>query len=174
MTPRQKSRKTAGRLAGYSVLLLFLALLSLRVGWVAWIVAIAAPLLHELLVVIGVLEEREGRPLYQHPDQGLMILDMRPGSAAERADLRSGDIILAVNGTGLNTYEAWQQAMASDQMVTLTIKTTRNRLRYLHLQRSLDLGIIFVPDEGQEKYMEMRMNSPLLGLLRRLRRQSKP
>ncbi len=171
MTPRQKSRKTAGRLAGYSVLLLFLALASLRVGWVAWIVAIAAPLLHELLVVIGVLEEREGRPLYQHPDQGLMILDMRPGSAAERAGLRSGDIILAINGTELNTYEAWQQDMAADQMVTLTVKTTHNRLRYLHLQHSLDLGIIFVPDAGQEKYMEMRMNSPLLGLLRRLRRR---
>ncbi len=171
MSPRDKSKRTAVRLAGYSILLLVLALLALKVGWVAWLVAIAAPVLHELLVVIGVLEEREGRPLYQHPDQGLMVLDLRPGSPAERAGLRSGDIILAANGSGLHTLDAWQHAMAGDQPVTLTVKTTHGRLRYLHLQHSLDLGIIFVPDASQEQYMEMRMNSPLLGLFRRLRRR---
>lgn len=171
MTPREKSRRTAGRLAGYSLLLLFLALTSLRYGWVAWIAAVAAPLLHELLVVVGVLEEQEGKPLYQHPEHGLMILDVRPGSPAERAGLKPGDIILAANEVEINRHETWIKTMAGAETVTMTVKTTSGRHRYLHLQQSVELGIIFAPDDSQEQYMEMKMNSPLLSLVRRLRRR---
>ena len=62
--------------------------------------------------------EREGLGFFYQviPGQGLLIEDVYPGGAAERAGLQRGDVIIAINGhpfTGLSDaliYEIAQQA----------------------------------------------------------------
>lgn len=57
------------------------------------------------------------------PD-GLYISQVAPDSAAQLADIRPGDILVAVNGTPICLTEDWEQTMdtiVSGQAVTLTI-----------------------------------------------------
>ena len=57
------------------------------------------------------------------PD-GLYISQVTPDSAAQLADIRPGDILIAVNGTPISLTEDWEQNMAAiapGQAVTLTL-----------------------------------------------------
>jgi len=84
---------------------------------------------------IVVLRERDTRALGH--DKGVMIAEVRPGSAADKAGLHGfrtdpatgrqvpGDLILAVNGEPVNTIADFQRVMGRmkvQQTITLTVR----------------------------------------------------
>lgn len=98
LPPGQKSLRSAGRLFCFSAVLLFLTFLSLKWPVFIWLSVLYSPLGHELVIWLGLREENHKTPIYIEPDEGVMILDTRPASAAYRSGLKSGDIILKGNG----------------------------------------------------------------------------
>jgi serine protease Do len=56
---------------------------------------------------------------------GVVVYQVQPGSAAERAGLRKGDIITALNGTPINDPNTFRNMIAASSPgteVTLTVK----------------------------------------------------
>lgn len=96
--PRRKSKMSAGYLALYSAVLLFLAVLADRSVLLAVAAALFSPLGHELVIGIGRKVEMEYPPYYVTSPHGVAVLDVAPDSPAWHAGLRTGDLITAVNG----------------------------------------------------------------------------
>jgi len=89
----------------FSLSLLLLALAGSRWTPVTWLAALFSPLGHEMVIWLGMRAERNRPAYYVNPAQGVMILDVRPGTPAAQAGLRSRDIVLAVNGIPVNRRE---------------------------------------------------------------------
>lgn len=96
--PREVSRRTAVRLSGYSLILLALAVWASRSAWGLWPAALFGPLGHELVVRRSLRREMRGEPWLRPGGPGMRILDVMPGSPAERMGLHPGDVLLAING----------------------------------------------------------------------------
>jgi hypothetical protein len=94
-------------------------------------------------------------------DEGVVVTEVTPGSAAERAGLRPGDVFLSVNGTAIDTVEELQRAITSAPAnrpaelriargsETLTLSTN------LAPQLSLDgLGSDILPPQVRERLLQ--------------------
>lgn len=97
--PVKKSRRSAINLFLYSITLLVLSVLAQHSLLTALVAALFSPLGHELVIHIGKQMEFRGRPLYVPSTKGIRVLDALPGTAAWQAGIRSGDILVAINGT---------------------------------------------------------------------------
>ena len=74
-TPAMRRKHSAINLAAYSVLLLLLAVLSVKYSALQILAAVIAPLGHELLIQIDHRREKDGPPRFVPPPRGLMVLD---------------------------------------------------------------------------------------------------
>ncbi len=175
--PRQKSKASARNLASYSLLLLALAYLSLRLPLLTVFAALFAPLGHELLIILANRKEFAGRPLYVAPPRGVGILDVYPGSAAAAAGLMSGDTILAVDGMPVDNRHLFHALLAAGGEVRLVVERG-GKTRHVRLStrpgETVPAGIILVPHEGTGVFMEVKhvhFFSALAGKLRALRKR---
>lgn len=186
--PRLKARRTSAYLAVYSVVLLLLCLMAARSRPLVWVTALFAPLGHELVVRLGNLQETRGRPFFVPPEEGVMVLDVIPGSPAAGAGLGPGWVIREVDGcpvTGRDELEAALRRAGQDGRVELLAsppeyrrRTTRRlrpasgppasrRLRVPFGQGGV-LGVIPVPEPGDDMGLVLTTASPLRNLWRRL------
>jgi hypothetical protein len=101
--PRERVRLTSLHLALFSLILLGLALLAAYVPQTAILAALFAPLGHEVVIHAGQRSELQGRPRFVPPPRGVMVLDVLKGSPSQRAGLRSGDVILSIDGIPVNS-----------------------------------------------------------------------
>lgn len=157
--PAERSRRSAVMLGLYSVVLLVLAVVSSRVPLVQWLAALFSALGHELVAVAGSRGEMRGVPLYLPPPRGVMILDVMPGSPAERMGLGSGDIILQVNGTDVNSREELREVLDRSGFY-LEIKALQDgQLRVMEASGSYgqlgSLGVLLVPETGDGIHVEL-------------------
>ena len=158
--PRKRARESAAKLAGYSVVLFFCAYLSTKFTVFLYVGALFAPIGHELLVWTTNRKEMAGRPLYSSSPTGLQILDVMPRSSAARAGLAQGDIILSADGWPILT--AGQLDAVLLQSTGLVTLVTNGGLRYLPGPLAFkESGIVPVPDEDTNLYLETRFASPL-------------
>lgn len=157
--PAERSRRSAVMLGLYSVVLLVLAVVSSRVPLVQWLAALFSALGHELVAVAGSRGEMRGVPLYLPPPRGVMILDVMPGSPAERMGLGSGDIILQVNGMDVNSREELREVLDRSGFY-LEIKALQDgQLRVMEASGSYgqlgSLGVLLVPESGDGIHVEL-------------------
>lgn len=76
-----------------------------------------------------------------HVPSGLVVYSMRPGSSAENAGLRSGDIITEIDGIVLTSLEQYNDLLLSyklDDIVTITVIRGRNAEDPLTLQVKME------------------------------------
>lgn len=100
-SPREKAASSARNLALYSLALLAAAVAS-EFFPVFLLPAVAfSPVGHELVVRAGGRREAKRLPRYAQPPAGVRLLAVLPGTAAARADLREGDVLLRVNGAAV-------------------------------------------------------------------------
>lgn len=170
--PAERRRASAIHLAGYSLTLLALAVLSAQYGWLQIVAALLSPLGHEFLIQRDNRRETKGTPRFVPPPDGIMVLDTVAGSPARKAGLLPGDILLQFDEFPVrNGYDLAQAISFARLEFELSIqrgdRLIKQKARFLNGERLL--GIILVPDQYAQNYVEMV--SDRFGLLDWLRRK---
>jgi hypothetical protein len=110
--PRAKSRLSALYLAIYSLVLLLLAVSAQYFRGLVPVAALFSPLGHELVIYLGKKTELAGPPFYASSKSGIKVLDVLRDSTAWVAGIRSGDILVAING--IPVRERWEMGYAME------------------------------------------------------------
>lgn len=79
----------------------------------------------QLGIIVLTIPSEEASKLGVDQGPGVVVYQVQPGSAADRAGLRRGDIITALNGTAVNDPNSFRNIIAGTapgSEVTLTVK----------------------------------------------------
>lgn len=161
-SPREKTRKSALHLFLFSITLLVLSVISSHWSVFLPIVALFSPLGHEFVIWLGLREEKFKEPKYIAPPKGVGILAIESPSLASRLGLKSGDIILSVNGKEVHRKSDLLEELYRTFFVVMEIKRNGKRLKLTSKNYYDDeLGIIFVPDGQTRRYLTVNQDSLL-------------
>lgn len=164
--PREKSKLSSIFLAAYSLILLFLALGSAESQVVALAAALFSPLGHEAVIYLGRNLEFSRRPLYTPHPQGLRVLDVIPGSRAWEAGIRSGDVLVSVDGRSVFTRAQLEEALYSSIGLLELGYISSERGIYQRELVSLPppgetLGLLPIPEGNEKNYFQLETAGPL-------------
>lgn len=159
-TPYRATRKSALHLFLFSLSLLLLSMLASRYPLFLPVVALFSPLGHEMVIWMGMRTENR-TPIYVPPERGVRILDVLPGTSAQRNGLRSHDVILTLNGQPVNSFDTLQQHLLhGPKERVLEIERGVNILTLrLSVAPNSDLGFIPVPEPNAAYYLSMSEDS---------------
>jgi len=173
--PLARSRRAAGHLVLYSLALLVLAVGASRWPGLLWVAALASGGLHELMIQAGLRAEFGGRPRYRAVDDGVLVLDVYPGSFAEALGVRRGDVIRRVNGRDVATRRDLAAVLGEARFfLALTIERAG---RVLDLETSRfrpgpgAFGVIAAPEPGDAPLVQVGRDGVLMRWLARWRRR---
>lgn len=177
-TPFEKTRKAAGYLFAYSVLLLAGAFLIEYWREYQIIAALFAGFGHELVLLIGRRKEKKLQPKYVHPKDGLKILAVLPGSIAEKMGIQTGEIIKKVNGKAVATrQELYDALQLQSTFVRLEILNWAGHVKFaqhsIYSGEHHQLGIILSPDEEAGFYIDFKKINLLKLLSQKIQKISK-
>lgn len=172
--PRMRSRTSALYLMLFSLVLLALSVLAARVPDLLILPAVFGPLGHELVIAVGMYTENSRKPLYVDQDEGVMVLDVMPGSPAEEAGIKRQDIILTANGKRISGRAELYETLADlewAEPLTLTL-LREGQLRVVSLLPGpgKQLGVLLVPERESPGCYGLHYASPLLTLVKRIKR----
>lgn len=172
-TTREKAKWSSKHLLVYSIGLLLLAILAAKVPVLAILPALYAPLGHELLIKIGQKQESQGDYLYVEAAMGVRVLDVLEGFAAQRAGLKTGDLLLTLNGQQLQkTADFFEREGQLTGQAILEYERQGQRLAAtLQMGMVHSLGIITVPEARGLRYLDFSGGDGLaLALIQRGKR----
>jgi hypothetical protein len=169
---RQRSRQTGLLLGAYSLLILTVAAFSTRYGWLKYAGAVLMPALHEMILYFGRKSQLDGKPVFGAPWRGLRILDVIPENLGSKMGLLPGDVLLNVNGKGINSEEMLQEALlAAPTYIWMDIARDgkEETVEYKNYNRERDsLGILFVPRKASRLFLAEEQKGLAFRLLRHL------
>jgi hypothetical protein len=177
--PRERVRITSLHLALFSLILLGLAVLATHVPQTAVLAALFAPLGHEVVIHAGQRSELQGRPRFIPPDRGVMVLDVLKASPSKEAGLRSGDVILRIGETPVNSRAELVSALnLSGSSFEVEYQQEPGRLRRARVAVNKDsppgltagFGVIPVPEPGDPPTVDITTASILERVARRIAR----
>jgi hypothetical protein len=171
---RQRSIQTSILLFGYGALLIAIAGMSTRYYWLRAVGAILMPILHELILYLGRKGQLEGKPIFGAPWRGLRILDVMPDSMGSEMGLKPGDILLNLNGKGINSEEMFQEALlGAPPYIWLDISRNGKPVvaEYKNYNKEFDnVGILFVPRKASRLFLVENQRGLAFRLWRRIQR----
>jgi len=172
--PGIRSRTSALYLMFFSLVLLALSVLAARMPDLLILPAVFSPLGHELVIAVGMYTENSRKPLYVDPEEGVMVLDVLPGSPAEEAGLKRQDIILTANGQRISgraeLYETLADLKWAEPLTLTFLRDGRLRLVSLLPGPGKQMGVVLVPERESPGCYGLYYASPLLTLIKRLKR----
>jgi len=164
--PWQKSRLSAFYLGIYSSLLLLLSVLVQNSRFVAVAAAFFSPLGHELVIFLGKKMEFQAPPVYVPSPQGVRVLDTVMNTPAWKAGIRSGDVILSVNGRRVFSRNDLEASLAGSfwpvEVEFLHGKEQTYRREVAPAAGTPQaFGVLPVPEGTEEAYLETGTAGPL-------------
>ncbi len=168
-SPREKSRATAGYLAAYSLVLLVLAVLAARQYLFQWVATLFGPLGHEAVIAISSRGELGGRPRLARAPDGVRVLDVLPGGPAQRAGLQAGDVILGANGSLTASRDELKSLLTELDQLVLTVERNGETRSIRVDPLSGNIGLITVPEPGDDPNVDLHRAGRLVTWLRRHR-----
>jgi len=171
--PEIKARLAAKSLLWYSLAVAAAALMAAWLPALLPVAAVAALVLHELLIWTSAKRESEGTPLFVHDQRGLMVLGVVPGTPAAQMGLLSGEILHKVNGVRVRTKEELYDALhRNSAFCKLEVLNREGEQRFVQRSRYAgehhQLGVIIAPDDSADYYVEPSPGS-LIGMFWRSR-----
>lgn len=148
--PDQRCRKSAYRLAVYSVVLIVLSIAAAKLQILAYAAALYAPIAHEALIIWGKKEEEEGKPLFDGSEDGVCVLYTRENSPAKHMHLEPGDRILSINNHKVYSEGELMEFLAGcPTFIWVDVKKPDGSIKTLEYQNYREgiasLGIVIVP-----------------------------
>ena len=157
--PKSKSRRSAGMLLVYSLVLLGLSLLANKFSVLSILPVIFASLGHELVIFWGKRREWRREPVF-HGDNGVMVLSVYPNSPAEQMGLQEGDVIKSVNGVEVSDLKQLVDEIspwAVDPVFIVENRFLQPKQREVRFKGTVPpLGIIPAPHPGQASYVHFK------------------
>jgi hypothetical protein len=112
-------------------------------------VIILSPLAHEAMMKLQKLMEVTGKAKYNSEGDGIMVLEVAPGSPAEEMGIESGDTLLEINNNRIvNETDIMDSINGAINYVTLKLLKSDGRpaeANYTNLSKERRIGIVFVP-----------------------------
>jgi hypothetical protein len=157
--PEQRCRKSAYRLAAYSLILIILSIIAARLQIFAFIAALFAPVAHEALIIWGKREEEEGKPLFDGSGDGICVLYVRENSIGKEMHIEAGDRVLGINNNAMHSESQLAEFLATyPTYIWLEVKKPNGSIKTLEWQNYREgiknLGILIVP-RNAGVYFEM-------------------
>lgn len=169
--PKEKSVRTAFRLAVYSIFLMTLSVGAAFIPALTVFPVLFAPLAHEYLIVISNNKEFSNEPLFVAPEEGIKVLSVLPGSVGEKMGIKPGYTITRVNGTFVENEEHFKELIV-ELSTYAKFEVVDNNGGHRHVQAPLfgkrrQLGLIIIP-RNPEQALTMRNESPLENLWKKI------
>lgn len=154
--PVKKSRVSAARLFLFSIILILLSAGGMYRDIFKYAAAVFGPVAHELLILKGQRDEKDRKPLFIAPENGIMILAAAKDSPAEKIGLKPGDIILKINDIPVNREEdVLRILMAQPVVMWITVRELNGNYvnyEYRDSRGVSGLGILIVPRHSSTVY----------------------
>ena len=172
--PENKSRRTAGMLFVFSIILILLAQLSIHNSIFNYTAAIFAPLGHELIIMISRKKEKKGNYIFAPTNHGLKILDTLPNGIGERMGLSPGDIILSINGNRIYTKRDIEDILYfRPRFIWVDIFDRKKGFitkEYKDLKNCISsLGVVVVSSTPEYTFIVEESKSPIYRLINKLK-----
>ncbi len=155
--PEEKCRNDAIRFLAGSLLLLVIAFFSGKIVIFQWVGAVFALLYREMIYRYTLYTERKKKPLFTVVKRGVRILEILPGSVAEKMKMKRGEIILNINGKPVQTEDGIRHALAkSPTFIWMHTEAPDGQIKIYEHKCYPDgvrgLGVILVPREWEVTY----------------------
>ena len=159
-TKREKVNISGSLIICYSILLFIMAELATKGLFFKILLLIFAPLAHEIMLRGQRYLELKGKPKYISDSDGLMILDVVPKSLAFIMGLKTGDIVIEINGkTILKDDDILESLRGSSIYLSVKIKRGIDEIKELssNVYNSRErLGILFIPKKIPDNSMVVK------------------
>jgi hypothetical protein len=133
----------------YGITLSFVA--QLAAYGAAWklFVLLFAPVAHELMLKLQKYMELNSKPRYTSEDDGIMVLEVAPGSPAFEMGIKSGDKLIEINDKKImNESDIMDAADGAINYIWFKVRSQNGKeheVNYTNLSRHKKLGVVFVP-----------------------------
>lgn len=156
-SPVDRCRKTAFYLFLYSLTLLVLSVLSAKWAILLPAAALFSPLGHELVIWLGIQEEKAKPSLYVRPLEGVGVLAVEPKTMASRIGIESGDNIIKLNGSPITRNADLMGLAKQGERIEFIVKRNNASLD-IKGSRGMgeELGLILVPDDEVKRYLTFK------------------
>jgi len=172
-TPQNRCKKSAGRLAAYSIILIALSVAASKWVAFAYIAALFSPIAHEALIIWGRREEEQGKSLYDATGEGICVLYIQDDSPAKQMELQHGDRILSINNNKVDNENQLAEFLLSyPTYIWMDVKRadgSKKIFEYKNYNEGIkSLGILVVPRNAEICFEINDGSSPALGLIKKL------
>lgn len=141
--PQKKIIKTSMVLFLYSLILLYIS----KTSQYLFLPPLFALFGHEYIILRNIKAEDKRDPLFKHPNKGVKILEIIPNSIAHKLNIKTGDILLKINGVEVNNNKDLEDIMIirTNKIIIelFNMKSGLTIKRYYGKRKSL--GLIIVP-----------------------------
>lgn len=141
--PGKKIRKTSGILFLYSIILLYISK-TINNPFIAPLFALLG---HEYIILRNKKIEEKSYPIFTASNKGVKVLEIIPNSIGEKIGMKTGDILLKVNGVEINGKKDLEDIMLLNpkkfKIELFDIKYGLSTKKYMGKRKSL--GLVIVP-----------------------------
>jgi len=167
--PERKARMSGNRLVVYGVAIAGLAACAEYWPPLTVVAAVAAFVLHELLLLLSKWGESGKEALYSQEGNGVKILATLPGTPAAELGLQAGETIRKANGAAVRNKEELHAALQlQSAFCKLEVLNREGHVKFLQRARyegeHYQLGLILAPDDDVEFVAAPRSASIWQGL----------
>lgn len=168
--PREKTHRAAWKLAGYSLILLCLAVGASYNLILAYLAALFGPLGHECIIQMGMNRETRGTPIFVPAARGIKLLYVQRKSPLAQAGIQAGDLLLTLEGLPINYDQEVKDILLAGiaegkcdyQLEYVQTMTGKIRKIPIRCPKGKSLGYIPVPQRYTGSYMEVATSVSLL------------